>query len=330
MLKNLQRVCVILIIGLVHLSVHATASHHSLQSVAAAQVKQQQRIEDFDWNNSATLLTKAEATSLENLLTTYATATQMSDKEKLLFASLNYKLGTYYTHVAREPDLAISKLTLAESLFKNKKDKAWTYNHLAYAYELKYANSRQSDDKQKALYFSNRVISKYQPNTPEIAFAYCVKGLVFNDAYDYAKAETNFKNALKIYEEQGFTDNEQYARAKTRLASIILNQHGREAEVFEMLKPIKKYWLTKGNMQKNPFAARTLIISGQAYLAIGNGYEALKEFKQALAIYKQVYGVHDKELSKPYDLISQAYQLMGKKKQAIGNGKKAIALKILA
>ena len=274
----------------------------------------------FSWEDSKTIPTHSQLKTLEAAALTSQlnkqTMAELSNQEKYDLAEINLKLGMYYTHVLKNPDLAINKLSIANQLLKKAKAKAWIFNHLAYAYELKYAETKNSDDKRSALYFSNKVISKFPPDSNEVAFAYSVKGLVANDAYDYTNAEKNFLTALTIYEKNAATQTEPYIRSKNRLASIILDQHGREQEVLSMLTPLKRYWMNQKNFAHNPYAARTFITIGQAYLKIGKGKSATLNFKKALNIYARHYGESSTQLFKLYDLLAQSYKLQGKNKLA--------------
>jgi tetratricopeptide (TPR) repeat protein len=209
-------------------------------------------------------------------------------------------------------------MNFAEKLLTNKEDKAWNYNHLAYAYEQKFAASNLAVDKNKSLYYTHQVISTLYSDKPnkEVAFAYCVKGLVLNDAKDYGQAEKSFKTALAMYEAMPDGKDDQYARAKNRLANIILDQNGRDNEALVMLQQLKTYWKTKSGTVRNPYAARNLISLGQAYLKIGNAYAARDEFDSAIRIYTNIYGNNSSLLAKPYQLLSDAYKKLGDAEQA--------------
>lgn len=274
---------------------------------------------NFDWNSYATIApNQARIASTEEFISTIHDYKELSIADRQALGSLLYKLGTYYTHIAREPDKAINKLTLANSLLTDKQAEAWDYNHLAYAYELKFATTGNVADKNKALNCTDLVINKlYQnKNNKEVAFAHCVAGLIYNDSHNYKVAEQNFQDALHIYEQiPGGTDN-QYYRAKNRLADIILDQGGRDKEALAMLIAIKKYWFTQTNTNQDPYVARNLISLGQAYLKLQHAQAARGEFVHALNIYKNVYGANSRMLAKPYRLIAQAYKSIGNIQQA--------------
>jgi tetratricopeptide (TPR) repeat protein len=273
----------------------------------------------FDWNNYSTIApNQTKIAKTEAFLKTVNDYSNLSASDREALGKLLYKLGTFYTHVSRQPDLAIEKMNLAAILLTDKEDKAWNDNQLAYAYEQKYAASGETADKEKALTYTNKLITETYPNTKnkEVAFAYCVKGLIFNDAKDFSQAETNYKTALNIYEKIPGGKDDQYARAKNRLANIILEQNGREKEALGMLKQLKSYWAAKGNIQKNPYAARNLIALGEAYLKTGEVQTARDELNIATNIYKNVYGNSSKLLAHPYQLLSEAYIKTGNAEQA--------------
>lgn len=274
---------------------------------------------NFDWNNDATIAANQERLEdTEAYLKTVKMDASLSTADRQALGMLYYKLGTFYTHVAREPDTAIIKLNLADSLLTDPQDKAWNYNHLAYAYELKFATRGQPADKSKALEYVNKVITGIFPGIKnnQVAFADCVKGLVLNDAKDFAGAEANFKEALAIYEATPGAKDDQYARAKNRLANIILEQNGRDKEAIAMLEQLKKYWQAKGNISHDPYAARNLLSLSQAYIKVGNAKAALIELNTALTIYKNVYGDYSGMLARPNQLMADAYKKLGNDDQA--------------
>lgn len=274
---------------------------------------------NFDWNNYTTIAPNhAKLERIEAFLKTNHSHATLSASDQKALGKLLYKLGTFYTHVLREPDLAIEKMNLAQKLLVNKEDKAWNDNHLAYAYEQKFAVSKLDADKNKSLYYINQVISTLYSNksNKEVAFAYCVKGLVQNDAKEYMLAENSFKKALAMYEAMPNGKDDQYARAKNRLADIILEQNGRDQESLAMLLQLKKYWVEKKNASQSPYAARNLISLGKAYLKTNNAQAARDEFDSAILIYTNIYGSNSSLLAKPYQLLSETYKKLGNLEQA--------------
>jgi hypothetical protein len=289
------------------------ANHSSLQNTephkAQDVIQQHEKDFNFDWNNFATIAPgKAKIGKTEAFLNTITDYSHLNKADRQALGKLYYKLGTYYTHVTRESDLAIFKMNLADAFLKEKQDKAWNYNHLAYAYEQKFAASGKTSDKENALEYVNKVIAGLYSNAKnkETAFAYCVKGLVLNDAKNYLLAELSFRLALKMYESLPDGKDDQYARAKNRLANIILDQNGRDKEALVMLEQLKQYWLAKGNIGQDPYAARNFISLGQAYLKTGQKQAARNELNHAVAIYKNVYGEDSTLLAKPYQLLAEA------------------------
>lgn len=284
---------------------------------------------NFDWNNYATISpNKIKIAKIEAQLASLSDANKLSVVEQQSLGKLLYKLGTFYTHVSREPDLAIAKMTQADPFLNDRQTKAWNDNHLAYAYELKFAASNAAADKDMAFAYANQVIEKLYPEqtNKEVAFAYCVKGLIYNDAKDYIQAEANFKKALHMYETMPQGKDDQYARAKNRLADIILDQNNRNQEAFTMLKELKSYWLAKKNVVVDPYAARNFISLGKAYLKMGHPQAARNEFNYAIRIYKNVYGMRSVMLAKPYQLLAESYKKSGNLKQAKAYENKSIQL----
>jgi tetratricopeptide (TPR) repeat protein len=286
---------------------------------AKTEIKAFEKDFDFNWNDYSTItVTQAKIEKTEAFIKTIKDHTRLSLGDRQALGKLLYKLGTFYTHVMHQPDLAIERMDLANTLLYITEDKAWNNNHLAYAYELRFAAFGQQADKEKALSYTHRVIDELYPNTKnkEVAFAYCVQGLVANDAKDFKLAETNYKTALSIYEKIPGGKDDQYARAKNRLANIILDQNGRDKDALAMLKQLKKYWVAKGDVSKDPYAARNFISLGQAYSKTGDEQAARNEFNRAIHIYKNVYGDNSALLAKPYLLLASTYKKSGDTEQA--------------
>lgn len=174
-----------------------------IQKNSSDTIQQYEKSFNFDWTDSSTIAkNKPKIQAVETLLRTINDYTQLSKEDREAAGRLYYKLGTFYTHVLREPDIAIDKMNMAALLLRNKQEQAWNYNHLAFAFELKFAATGQSFDKEKALNYIHTVIAKMYSNAKnkEVAFAYCVKGLLLSDAKDYLLAELSFKIAFGIYE----------------------------------------------------------------------------------------------------------------------------------
>ncbi|MBA3661700.1 MAG: tetratricopeptide repeat protein [Gammaproteobacteria bacterium] len=287
-----------------------------------AEISTLQRIEkdfDFDWNRYVTIEpNKLKIANVEAFIATLGDPVTLSLLDRQALGKIFYKLGTFYTHIERKSDLAIAKLSKADQLLSIPKDKAWIYNHLAYAYEQKFAASKNVIDKKRALDFTHKVIAVLYPGhrNQEVAFAYCVRGLIHNDAKDFDHAEKNYRLALHLYEKMPNGKDDQYARAKNRLAHIILDQTGREKEALTLLEEVKNYWQTSGKITHDPYAARNLLSLGEAYLKVGNAIHARREFENAILIYKNVYGQDNDMLAKPYQLLAAANQKIRALEQA--------------
>ena len=112
---------------------------------------------NFNWNNYLTIEpNKAKINDVEAFIKNVPQYSSLNEEDKHDLALVLYRLGTYYTHIMHEPDLAIAKLELADSLFTIKREKALNYNHLAYAYEQKYSVSGKPADKEKALQYVDK------------------------------------------------------------------------------------------------------------------------------------------------------------------------------
>lgn len=280
---------------------------------------------DFNWNDDATIApNKAKVAKIESLLIPIKNILHLSAADSQALGELYYKLGAYYAHVARQPNQAIEKLNAAKTLLTRKSDKNWNYNQLAYAYELKFAASGEKADRDQALSYVDKVIS--DKKDAEVAFADCVKGLVFNDAKDYPKAEASYQKALKIYESLPSGKDDQYARAKNRLANIILDEDGRDQEALAMLIELNQYWLSKPNIAHDPYAARNFITLGKAYLKVEDAEAARNAFNSAIQIDREVYGSKSAQLAQPYKLLSDAYNKLGNQQLASSYQQKANAL----
>ena len=289
-------------------------------------IEEQDKKFNFDWNQQTTIAANLkQIQSVEKFIASIDDASKLNKYERDALGNLLYKLGTFYSHVARDPNSAIAKLTLAAPFLTSKEAKAWNDSQLAYAYELKYASDLQPTDKEKALYYTNKVLSERYPRTKNkiVAFAYCVKGLIESDEKDYVEAEKHLRTALATYDAASGSKDNQYARTKNRLATTILDQHGRDQEALTMLKQVKKYWIANGQINHDPYAARNLLSLGHAYLKTGNAKAARDEFKTAIAIYKYVYGTNTMLLVKPYQLLAEAYRKLGSIDQASAYDKKA-------
>lgn len=284
---------------------------------------------DFDWSQSTTIAqNKPQVLEIDAFLKKIEDNAKLNKADQQLVGELSYKLGTYFTHIARDPQSAIDKLNQAEVLLPSKEGKAWCYNQLAYAYEQKYANTRMTADKERALYYTSKVITDFYPNekNKEVAFAYSIKGRVQKEAHEYSEAEASFKTALTIYESLPNGKDDAYARTKSKLADTLLEQNHSDKTALSTLEEIKQYWQSKKNPLQNPYAAHNLLSLGVAYLRIDNIKEAQANIKQAISIFENVYGAGSPQLVRPYELLSQTYKKAGDQKLANAYEAKAASL----
>jgi hypothetical protein len=153
-------------------------------------------------NNADIASAKLKAAKIETFLKSITDYSQLHHDESQALGKLIYKLGVFYTNVIHEPDLAINKMILADTFLTEKKDKAWNYNYLAYAYEQKLAVSKQETDKEHAAAYINKVIADLYANakTKEVAFAYCLKGLLLKEAKYDLLAKLSFRLSTEIYQ----------------------------------------------------------------------------------------------------------------------------------
>lgn len=220
-------------------------------------IQKQEKKFAFNWNDAATMSSaKAGVAASEAFLNSLREFSHLNPQDTMALGMLYYKLGTYYIHITRESDRGINKLLMAEAFLTGKDQKAWNINQLAYAYEQKYADSGNPSDRENALQYANKVITRLNSNARnrEVAFAYYVKGMVMKDGNELPLAEMYFKTALGIYESLPEAKDDQYARAKKQLALIMLDQGGRDNQSAALLEDVKKYWLSvkSGQRDKHP------------------------------------------------------------------------------
>lgn len=326
-MKFKQKLIPVLLFGLLTLSAYTFANSHSIhrntpkrQIASISPIQSYEQDFNFDWNSYKTIaINKAKIKKTEAFLKTIDDYSTLSESDRHSLGILLYKLGTFYAYITHETDLAIERMSMADPLLVDTEAKAWNYNHLAYAYEQKFAATKKLPDREKSLKYTNKVISGlyHHIKNSEVAFAYCVKALVLNDAKDYSYAETSLQVALKIYEKLPGGKDDQYARAKNHLAMIILNQNNRDEKALAMLQELKQYWLSKKDISHDPYAAKNFIALGKAYLKMDNEQAALHEFEMAIRIYKNVYGKNNEALIHPYQLLAEGYKKMDTKKTSM-------------
>ncbi len=282
-------------------------------------VKEYEQKFDFNWHDHASIESnKKKIEEIELFLKSNPNYSEMSGDDQEALGIMAYKLGTYYTHIARQPNMAIDKLNLADNLLPGKEDKAWINDQLAFAYEMKYSVSNEDVDKKQAEAYTEKVFSFYpKTKNKEIAFAYCVRGFLADDSDDHEEAEENFKQALAIYEKIPHGKDEQYHRLQSRLAmSILAQDDNRDEEAFKMLTDVRKYWKAQGNENQNPYAARNLFALAQAQLKMDKPNDARDTVNKVIALYQSMYGRDSEQLVQPYQLLADTYKKMGNRELA--------------
>lgn len=283
---------------------------------------------DFDWGNYTTIASnKNKMTDLELFIKQYTDPTKLDKAAQELLGNLLYKMGTFYAHVTEEPDFAIAKMDMADKLLTVKNDKIWNEDHLAYAYEQKYALTREASARESALEYSNKVITELgDTKSKEVAFAYMVKGLIQNDEMDYAGAKVDFGKALTMYDALPNDKDDQYAQMKNRYAMSLLQQNSKNPEALALLEQLNTYWQTKADADHNLYAAKTLLSLSQAYLDNDNAKAAKESLLKVVYIYENVYGPNNNKLVTPYLLLAATYKKLNEQKLAMVYQEKAQAL----
>lgn len=280
----------------------------------------------FNWNNYLSIeANKNKVQSTEKFIKNIKDLSKLNDQDRRDLGLVLFRLGTYYAHIARDPDAAIEKLNQANNFLTIKREKAWNYDQLAFAYEQKYAASHHDEDKRQVFHYTNLVINNLYENeaVKEVAFAYCVKGIVFNNAGDLEKAEKNIKTALNIYEQIPGAVDDQYTRVKGELASIVLNQSKHDERAITMMEQVNQYWQAKPDADKNPYAARNLIALAQGYFKVGKTKSARNSLLASISIYSSIYGENNNLLIQPYVMLANSYEKEKDIKQALVYSDKA-------
>lgn len=225
---------------------------------------------NFDWNDYRTIKPcKEQLAEVSSFLSKQENIDQaIKDGEQEELASLCYKLGTYYNHIKPDPkvapDLAINYLSIAEKIFKDEK-LAWVQNHLAFSYQQKLALAKR-DKKQDEMaihivqvHFNcnvaiqNYFLSKEVSHIKICAFNDCVRALGDYEVDSIKEALANYRHALDLYETIGALDD-QYARAKSRWAMMLGDDHQYEAAQ-KAFTELEDYWNAHQD-PLNPYPAR--------------------------------------------------------------------------
>jgi len=282
----------------------------------------------FAWDDATTIEpNKNKIDALETMAKKACLASNYTVEDRKALGQLLYKLATYYTHVINTPDVAIPEFEKAQQLLTQETDLIWNKIQLAYAYAQKFGLSDNASDKKNALHYAQVIIKKY-PHTQnkEVAFAYYVTALTLNNAKDYAKAQTNYEKALKIYDTLSAQNDDQYLRTKSRLAQTMLDQNNHDAEALAILEQTADNWQARGHLTENPYAAKNLIVLGKAYLKVNKTEPAQDKFNQAIAIYAKLFGDKSILLIEPYEDLADTYKILGNLNQMDTYLQKANAL----
>ncbi len=276
---------------------------------------------NFDWNDIRTLAAnKSYIATVEQFLATKPVIGQLNADDKEAFARMLYKLGTYYTHITRESERAVPILTQALPLLRNATDKAWTQNHLAYAFEQMYAQTKHPVDHQQAIRYMTQVMqADLHSQAKAIAFAYRTQGLLQRDDKQYTKAEDSLKTALRLHA----AHDTQYARTKHCLSEVLLTMDHHDLEAVNALQAVDHYWRDQPLYNQNPYAAHNLVVLGKGYIKVTQYTEAASALEHSIKIYQHVYGERSRMLAEPYELLAQVYQKLNNTKLAAVSRKKA-------
>lgn len=256
----------------------------------------------FDWNDYRTIKPNesqlSEIASFLKKPTTVEEAFKTDEKYEL--AWLCYKIGTFYNHIKRNPDLALPQLKIAEQILSDE-GLAWTQNHLAFTYQQKLAAAKSQNKKEemeeystKSLEYCAKAKSIYQSTYPcsnelrqikIVAFAYCVQALTEYEMGKMSNALANYRLALCLYEKNDALDD-QYARAKSRWA-MMLTENNQTKEAQLAFGELEKYWIEKSDTL-NPYPARFYVSYGDFLTKndADNLAPALDKYKKAYEILR--------------------------------------------
>ncbi|OGT35272.1 MAG: hypothetical protein A3F11_10090 [Gammaproteobacteria bacterium RIFCSPHIGHO2_12_FULL_37_14] len=281
----------------------------------------------FDWNDYRTIKPNenqlSEITSFLGKSTTVEEAFKTDEKYEL--AWLCYKIGTFYNHIKRNPDLALPQLKIAEQILSDE-GLAWTQNHLAFTYQQKLAAAKRQNKIEameeystKALEYCEKAKSIYQSTCPcsntlrqikIVAFAHCVQALTEYEMGKLNDALANYRLGLDLYEKNNALDD-QYARAKNRFAMMLAeNNQTKEAQL--AFGELEKYWDEKSDTL-NPYPARFYISYGDFLVKrnADNLAPALDKYKKAYEILRITDGQEaefTKDIHKKFLDIEEKFQ----------------------
>lgn len=249
---------------------------------------------DFDWNDYRTIKTNENKFSVITafLEKPSTVAEALRSDEKYDLASLCYKVGAFYNHIKRNPDLALPQLEMAEHVLA-KEANAWTRIQIAFCFQQKYAKTHSKEFAIEALHGCNLVEKNYlSSDEPRhiklVAFAYCVRALTEYEMKNINEALASYRFALDLYEQLDEHDD-QYARAKNRWAMMLVDNN-RIKEARQAFAELENYW-SKDNDPYNTYRARADITHGEFLLKYdANSQLALDKFKKAHATLLLIEG----------------------------------------
>lgn len=260
----------------------------------------------YDWNDYTTIAKNKDKVSVvETFIQSNPDLTRLNKNEKQAYGRLLYKLATYYTHVLHKADPSIQYLKASAEILKKKEQQVWISNQLAYAYEIKFSENHVDKDKLAALDYINQILNDKSPkkNDSAIAFAHSIAGLIEEASYNFGIAATHFQTAITIYKKSKHPQQDAYARAQNKLASVWLIMADKEKAAISLLKEVKGFWDKKGQSEHNPFAARNLLTLGEAYFKVNATEDAAKELQQSVQTLEEFYGEESNILIKPYQTL---------------------------
>lgn len=268
---------------------------------------------NYDWTQYSSIkANQGKVEAVNSLVNKIKNPAKLDPKQRQFAGELILKLGAFYINTGR-PELALPLFEKAQAYLTTPADQATLANLIAFTHERDFATSHDLKEMPLILANTNKVIQQIFPNTKNdaVAFAWCIQGLAYNQAGDMKQAEACFTNAVGTY--NALTDNftEMSARARNKLAAILLTQPGHAREAIQLLEPAKAFWVTQTNLLETPYAARNFITLGKAYLQINETKPACDEFSRALVIYKNFYGITNLLLIEPYRLLSRCNKQLG-------------------
>lgn len=293
----------------------------------------------FDWNDYKTIALASE--NIDNIEKKFAD--QKSYVDRIMtdspesaesFALYCYRLGTYYNHVKRNPDLALEKLLLAKEYLtfylkqasKNLEQVyyqlAWINNHIAFSYLQLFLKNKSEENINMVLSLCNDIINEFYPAKMKdtdivkvqlTGFAYCLKALAEYEMKQIHAGIYNYEIALNLYEKANLKDD-QYARAKNRYAQFLC-ERGDVIEAGKIFNELEIYWTNKED-NLNPYLARFYKSYAEYYQTQNDIQNALIRFNKAYEILLATEGEQSrfvKEIAEKIELLSAIQETPSKK-----------------